>query len=478
LVPHLEVPLSAGFFDQVNRQFDRAAAFTKHDPTLLNQIKVCNSVYYVSFPVRRDNGTIEVMHAWRAEHSQHKLPTKGGIRYSPDVSDDEIMALAALMTYKCAIVDVPFGGAKGGVKIDRRQYSSGELERITRRFTFELVRKKFIGPGIDVPAPDFGTGPQEMAWIADTYVSLAGGELDALACVTAKPLAQGGIRGRTEATGRGVYYGIREACDTADLMQALGLNKGIGGKRVVVQGLGNVGYYAAKFLQDAGAILVGLAEYEGAIARPAGLDIDQVMAHRKEKKTILGFPGATDLKQSADALELDCDILVPAALERVLTADNAPRVKAKIVAEAANGPTTIEAEDILLKQGTLILPDLWLNSGGVVVSYFEWLKNLSHVRFGRMEKRYEEGAARRLLQAVQQSTGKEFSEQQIGFFTEGADEEDLVNSGLEEATVSSYQQIREIQLRHAADRVSLRTAAFISAIDKVSRTYEEMGIFP
>ena len=470
--------MSAGFIDQVNRQFDRAAAFTKHDPTLLSQIKACNSLYYVSFPVRRDNGTIEVMHAWRAEHSQHKLPTKGGIRYSPDMSDDEVMALAALMTYKCAIVDVPFGGAKGGVKIDRRLYSSGELERITRRFTFELVRKKFIGPGVDVPAPDFGTGPQEMAWIADTYVSLAGGELDALACVTAKPLAQGGIRGRTEATGRGVYYGIREACETPALMKGVGLSKGLSGKRVVVQGLGNVGYHAAKFLQEAGAILVGLAEYEGAIASTKGLDIDQVMAHRKERKTILGFPGATDLNTSVAALELDCDILVPAALERVITADNAPRITAKIVAEAANGPTTIEAEDILLQGGVLILPDLWLNSGGVIVSYFEWLKNLSHVRFGRMQKRYEEGAARRLLQAVQQSTGKEFTEQQIGFFTEGPDEEDLVNSGLEEATVSSYQQIREIQERHGSAQVSLRTAAFISAIDKVSRTYEEMGIFP
>jgi glutamate dehydrogenase (NAD(P)+) len=247
---------------------------------------------------------------------------------------------------------------------------------------------------------------------------------------------------------------------------------------VVVQGLGNVGYHAAKFLQEAGAILVGLAEYEGAITRAAGLDVDQVMAHRKEQKTILGFPGATDLKQSADALELECDILIPAALERVITADNAARVKAKIIAEAANGPTTIEAEDVLLQRGALILPDLWLNSGGVVVSYFEWLKNLSHVRFGRMQKRYEEGAARRILQAVSQSTGKEFTEQQIGFFTEGPDEEDLVNSGLEEATVSSYQQIRSIQQRHGSDKVSLRTAAFISAIDKVSRTYEEMGIFP
>jgi glutamate dehydrogenase (NAD(P)+) len=464
--------------DQVNHQFDRAARFTKHDPTLLTQIKACNSVYYVSFPVRRDDGTIEVMHAWRAEHSQHKLPTKGGIRYSPDVSEDEVMALAALMTYKCAIVDVPFGGAKGGVKIDRRKYSQGELERITRRYTFELVRKKFIGPGVDVPAPDFGTGPQEMAWIADTYVSLTGGELDALACVTAKPLAQGGIRGRTEATGRGVYFGIREACDTAELMKSLGLPRGVKGKRAVIQGLGNVGYHAAKFLQEAGAVLVGLSEYEGAIANPKGLDIEQVMAHRRERKSILGFPGSTDLASSEAALELDCDILVPAALELVITAENAPRIKAKIIAEAANGPTTLEAEDLLLQRGALILPDLWLNAGGVIVSYFEWLKNLSHVRFGRMQKRYEEGAARRILEAVQQSTGKQFTEQQIGFFTEGPDEEDLVNSGLEESIVSAYHQIQQIQQRHAAGEVSLRTAAFINAIDKVSRTYEEMGIFP
>ena len=470
--------MATGFMGQVNQQFDRAAAFTRHEPTLLDQIKACNCVYYVSFPVRRDDGTIEVIHAWRAEHSQHKLPTKGGIRYSLDVSDDEVMALAALMTYKCAIVDVPFGGAKGGVKIDRRQYSSGELERITRRYTFELVRKRFIGPGVDVPAPDFGTGPQEMAWIADTYSTLTGGEVDALACVTAKPLAQGGIRGRTEATGRGVYFGIREVCESADVMKALGLSRGVTGKRVVVQGLGNVGYHAAKFLQDAGAVLVGLAEFEGAIANAKGLDVDQVMAHRRERRSILGFPGATDLKRSTDALELECDILVPAALERQLTADNAPRIRAKIVAEAANGPTTLEADDVLRQRGALILPDLWLNAGGVIVSYFEWVKNLSHVRFGRMQKRYEEGAARRLLEAMQQSTGKQFTDKQIGYYTDGPDEEDLVNSGLEESTVSAYHQIREIQQRHGADKVDLRTAAFINAIDKVSRTYEEMGIFP
>jgi len=275
-----------------------------------------------------------------------------------------------------------------------------------------------------------------------------------------------------------VYFGIREACESAEVVKSLGLSRGISGKRVVVQGLGNVGYHAAKFLQDAGAVLVGLSEFEGGIASPKGLDVDQVMSHRKERRSILGFPGATDLARSSDALELECDILVPAALERQLTADNGPRIKAKIVAEAANGPTTLEADDVLRQKGTLILPDLWLNAGGVIVSYFEWVKNLSHVRFGRMQKRYEEGAARRLLEAVQQSTGKQLTDKQIGYYTDGPDEEDLVNSGLEESTVAAYHQIREIQQRHGADKVDLRTAAFINAIDKVSRTYEEMGIFP
>jgi glutamate dehydrogenase (NAD(P)+) len=261
-------------------------------------------------------------------------------------------------------------------------------------------------------------------------------------------------------------------------MKSLGLATGVAGKRVVVQGLGNVGYHAAKFLQDAGAVLVGLAEFEGAIASSKGLDVDQVVAHRRERHSILGFPGAVDLPRSTDALELECDILVPAALERQLTADNAPRIRAKIVAEAANGPTTLEADDLLRKRGALILPDLWLNAGGVIVSYFEWVKNLSHVRFGRMQKRYEEGAARRLLDAVAHSTGKQFTDQQIAYYTDGPDEEDLVNSGLEESTVSAYHQIREIQQRHGPDKVDLRTAAFINAIDKVARTYEEMGIFP
>ena len=405
--------LGAGFLDQVNRAFDRAARFTVHDPTLLTNIKACKNLFYTSFPIKRDDGRIEVMHAWRAEHSHHKLPCKGGIRYAETVDADEVQALAALMTYKCALVDVPFGGAKGGIRIDPRRYSVGELERITRRYVFELVRKNFIGPGLDVPAPDVGTGPREMAWIADTYTQLRPGELDALGCVTAKPVSAGGIRGRTEATGRGVFFGVREVCRVAEDMKALGLSTGIEGKRVVIQGLGNVGYFAARFFQEAGAVLVGLAESEGAIANKKGLDLEAVMAHRRERKSLLDFPGATNLARREDALELDCDILIPAALERQITADNAARVKAKIVVEAANGPTTPEADEILARRGVMVIPDAFINAGGVTVSYFEWVKNLGHVRFGRMQKRFEQGAYGRLLEAVEGVTGRKFTAEEI-----------------------------------------------------------------
>lgn len=463
--------------EQVNHSFDRAAVLTGVDPTLLRQVRVCNSIYYMSFPLTRDDGSIEVIEAWRAEHSHHKLPTKGGIRFSITVTRDEVAALAALMTYKCALVDVPFGGAKGGIKIARHKYSEGELERIIRRYTFELKRKNFIGPGADVPAPDFGTGPKEMAWIVDTYLSLSGGELNAMACVTGKPVSQGGIHGRLEATGRGAFYGIRDACGVAEDMKRLGLSTGIEGKRVVVQGLGNVGYHVAKYLEEEGAILVGIAEYEGAIHAPGGIKLADVVAHRKETESILDFPGATNLPGTTDALELECDVLVPAALENQITERNAPNIKAKIVAEAANGPTTEEADAILNQRGTLIIPDIYLNAGGVTVSYFEWLKNLSHVRFGRMQKRFEEGAYKRLLHAVEQVGGMQFSEEEKAKFTHAADEKDLVNSGLEETMAVAYREIWETWKRLDAV-VDLRTAAMVNAIKKVALTYEELGIFP
>jgi len=470
------------FLQQVSRAFNRAARLTSHDESLLEQIRRCNSVYYFTFPVKRDSGRLETIEAWRAEHSHHKLPTKGGVRYSLGVSESEVMALATLMTYKCAIVDVPFGGAKGGIKIDASAYSVSELERITRRFTYELKKKNFIGPGVDVPAPDYGTGAREMSWMVDTYNSLSAGELNSLGCVTGKPIAQGGIRGRIAATGRGVYFGIREACAIGEDMKPLGLSPGVAGKRVVVQGLGNVGYHTAKFLSEAGAVIVGLAEYNGAIQRPAGLDLERVMAHFRETGSLLDFPGATNIENSREALTVDCDLLVPAALENQITKENAPRIQAKIVAEAANGPTTFEADGILRERGILVIPDTYLNAGGVTVSYFEWVKNLSHLRFGRMQKRFAQASTRRLVDALEGLVGKEFGDAETEAITRGADEAALVESGLEETMTEAYHQVRDkwdsLRRTHGAGAVDLRDAAFVGAIDKIAVCYEDLGIFP
>jgi glutamate dehydrogenase (NAD(P)+) len=467
----------ASFLAQVEQSFDRAAALTRHDPSLLTHIRECASVVRFSFPLRRDDGSLETIHAWRAEHSLHKLPTKGGIRYADNVDAEEVMALAALMTYKCAVVDVPFGGAKGGIRIARERYSEGELQRLTRRYAFELVRKNFIGPGIDVPAPDFGTGPKEMSWIADTYAQIRSDDLNALGCVTGKPVSLGGIRGRTEATGRGLYFGVREACSVAEDMKAIGLAPGLAGKRVIVQGLGNVGFHAAKFLHEGGAVIVGIAEREGAVYAKDGLDPEAVRLHRQATGSILQFPGATSVPESTKALEMDCDILVPAALERVLTGENAPRIRAKIIAEGANGPTTEEADEIFGRRGVMVLPDLYANAGGVTVSYFEWLKNLSHVRFGRMEKRFDEAQANRMLRGVERLVGRNLGPEEFVDVTRGADEVDLVNSGLEETMVGAYHGIRETRLGLGSS-VDLRTAAMVTSIDKIALIYGEMGIFP
>jgi len=461
------------FFESVNQNFDRAAKYTPFSAGVLAQIKSCNSVYHMAFPLEKDNGEVITIHAWRAQHSHHRTPTKGGIRYSNLVNEDEVTALAALMTYKCAVVDVPFGGAKGGIKIDRKDFSEAELERITRRYTYELWLKNFIGPGIDVPAPDYGTGEQEMAWIMDTYRSL-NPSLDAVACVTGKPIHQSGIRGRAEATGRGLYFGIREACAQSDDMKALGLTTGVQGKSVVVQGLGKVGYHAAKNFEEAGAVLICLCEYEGSIFNKKGLDVDKVLQHRQETGSILNFPGAKNLT-SGEGLEVECDILIPAALENQLTAANAPRIKAKIIGEGANGPTTPEAHDIIKSRGALIIPDNYLNAGGVTVSYFEWLKNLSHVRFGRMDRRFEENAFRKMMEGVESLVGRKFTEDQFRSIVRGADERDIVDSGLEDTMVTAYNEIKEIKDRHNID---LRTAAFVSAINKIGYSYEQLGIFP
>jgi glutamate dehydrogenase (NAD(P)+) len=465
------------FFQSVERSFDKASKFTSWEQGLLEQIKACNSIYSMRFPVKMDDGHIEVIEAYRVQHSQHKSPCKGGIRFSMAVNQDEVMALAALMTYKCAIVNVPFGGAKGGIKISPRSLSTYELEKITRRYTSELVKKNFIGPGIDVPAPDYGTGEREMAWIVDTYQSLKPGEIDAAGCVTGKPLSLGGVRGRKEATGLGVFYGVREVCLMEDVMKKQGLTVGIENKKVIVQGLGNVGYYSAKFFREHGSKVVAIAEYEGAIYNEAGLNEEEVFQHRKKTGSILNFPGAKNIEKSADALELDCDILIPAALENVIDKNNAPKIKAKIIGEAANGPLTPEADEILASRGVLVIPDMYLNAGGVTVSYFEWLKNLSHVRYGRLEKRFTENANIHILKQIEDLTGKKVTEAEKLIIAHGPDEIDLVHSGLEETMITATREIMEIWKANPAIP-DMRSAAYVCAINKVGTSYAELGIFP
>lgn len=464
------------FYQNVELYFDNATAFTKHPSGLLKQIKSCNAVLHAQFPVKIGS-EYQVIEAYRVQHSHHRVPTKGGIRYSLHVNQDEVMALAALMTYKCAIVDVPFGGAKGGVRIDPTKYSPSQLQRITRRYTHELIKKNFIGPAIDVPAPDYGTGSREMAWILDTYLSYASDQIDAYGCVTGKPVSLNGIRGRTEATGRGVFFGIREALNNKEDAKSMGFTPGVEGKTVVVQGLGNVGSYSAKFFHEAGAKIIAVAEFEGAIHNPKGLDIDKLVKHRAETGSILKFPGAKTLKTRDAALELACDILIPAALENQIHKGNAARIKAKLIGEAANGPVTPKAQDILLKKNAFIIPDMYLNAGGVTVSYFEWLKNLSHVRFGRMDKRFTQYSNEAIISTVESMTTKRVSKREKQFITKGPEEIDIVVSGLEETMVDSYYQIRDVWKRNKKIK-DMRTAAYVLAVNKIAEAYISMGIFP
>jgi len=465
------------FYESVQANFDYAASFTSYPKGLLDQIRECNSVYQMRFPVKIGNH-YEVIEAYRVQHSHHRLPTKGGIRFSSYVNQDEVMALAALMTFKCAIVDVPFAGAKGGVKVSPIKYSVEDLEKITRRYTVELIRKGFIGQSLDVPAPDYGTGSREMAWILDTYQTFTKGEIDAVGCVTGKPVNQNGIKGRTEATGRGVYYGLRELCNNEKVMKELNMSPGIEGKTMVIQGLGNVGSYTGTISQnEGGAIIVGVSEREGTIHDPKGINIDKLIKYRKSKGSIIGFPGTKKLKKREDWVKIKCDILVPAALESQITKANAKQIKAKIIGEAANGPVTSEGAAILLKAGKIILPDMFLNAGGVTVSYFEWLKNLSHIRFGRMDKRFNENTYGNIVNLVEKMTGRTVNQKQKQAITKGADEIDIVRSGLEETMITAFNGIQELKNRRKKVN-DYRTAAFIYALDKVANDYITMGVFP
>jgi glutamate dehydrogenase (NAD(P)+) len=463
-------------FEEVCHFVENAAQHLDLEPALLEQIKQCNSVYEFNFPLRNDDGSKEVLKGYRVQHSHHKVPVKGGIRYSEEVNQEEIKGLAALMTFKCALVEIPYGGAKGGVKINPRNYTENQLEKITRRYTTELIKKNFIGPALDVPAPDYGTGAREMGWITDTYMAFHPEAINAKGCVTGKPLSLHGIPGRTEATGRGVFIGLREAVSVEEDMKILDLTTGMAGKTVIVQGLGNVGYHAALYCEEAGAKVIGIAEYNGGIFDEDGINIDEISKYREANGGFKGFAKGKFVEDSRELLTYECDILIPAALENQITGDNAHDIKAKIIAEAANGPVTQEAEQILLGKNILIIPDLYINAGGVTVSYFEWLKNLSRVSFGKLQKRYEMKKFQTLVDSIEATTGQSFTDKQKDLIIQGASEKDLVLSGLEETMVKAYHNMNETRKRKNIE--SLRIAGFILALERIAISYRDMGIFP
>lgn len=441
-----------------------------------NAIKACNSVIQIKFPVLI-KGEIEVFTGWWAIHSTHRTPAKGGMRYALFSSQDEIEALASLMSYKCALADVPFGGAKGGLKIDPRNYTHDELWQITKEFGQELARQGFLNPAICIAAPDMGTGPREMTWLADTYKELFPEDVNHNACVTGKPVNRHGIPGRIEATGRGVQYALREFFRCEDEVRKANLSPGLEGKRIVIQGLGNVGYHAAKFLsQEDDAKIIGIIECDGAIVNEEdGLVVNEVKQYIGENAGVKDFPNAKYIANGRSALELDCDILIPAALESQIDSDNVDFIKAPLVVEAANGPITYAADQTLKEKGVVVLPDIFVNAGGVVVSYFEWTHNLSHMRFGRLERRFDESRARHLLTALETLTGNKVPDWMCEELTRGAEEIDLVRSGLDDTIRNAFESMRSIMHKNPAIK-DFRTAAYTVAINKIARSYYELGI--
>ncbi|GHE20269.1 Glu/Leu/Phe/Val family dehydrogenase [Halomonas urumqiensis] len=462
------------FRESVEHMVDNAIGIMGLDAGLGNALKVCQSVVQVSFPVEI-NGKAEIFTGWRATHSDHRLPSKGGIRFAPIVDQDEVEALAALMTYKCAIVDVPFGGSKGGLIIDPRQYAPHQLEAITRRFARELINKGYLSPAQNVPAPDMGTGPREMGWMVDTYRQMFPNDINYMGALTGKPVEHGGVRGRNEATGRGVQFALRELFRHPQELERCGLSGTLSGKRVVVQGLGNVGYHAAHFLQtEDDCLITAIIERDGAVVNPQGLNVEAVREHIAATGGVTGFAGGEYREDGMAVLEMECDILIPAALEGVITVDNAERLQTKLIAEAANGPVTFDADKILQRRGIEILPDAYCNAGGVVVSYFEWIRNLNHVRFGRLDRRFHEARGEQIIEAIEGATGVEVPGHLRDKIGRGADEFDLVRSGLDDSMRLALQAI--IQTRRDNPEINdYRMAAYVIAIEKVARHYRDIG---
>lgn len=468
------------FRDSVDLMFNRAVALLDLSPGLEEKIRVCNATYTVRFGVRL-RGQIHTFTGYRSVHSEHLEPVKGGIRYSMQVNQDEVEALAALMTYKCALVSAPFGGSKGGLRIDPREWDEHELEQITRRFTYELAKRSLIHPSQNVPAPDMGTGEREMAWMADQYRRMNTTDINASACVTGKPIHAGGISGRTEATGRGVQYALREFFRHPEDVRRARLSGGLEGKTAIVQGLGNVGYHAAKFLStEDGVKITGVIERDGAVFSPDGIDIDRLRAWIESHGGVAGFADGDFAENGALALEEECDLLIPAALEGTIHKGNAERIKAPLIIEAANGPVTAGANEILRRRGTVVMPDMYANAGGVTVSYFEWVKNLSHIRFGRLQRRQEEARHQLLVDELERLSREkglnwELSPHFKKQYLQGADELELARSGLDDTMRQAYQDMREIW--HGRDDVDdLRTAAYLVSIQRVAASYRAKGL--
>ncbi|MEO1139970.1 MAG: Glu/Leu/Phe/Val dehydrogenase [Pseudomonadota bacterium] len=468
------------FRESVDLMFNRAVALMDLPPGLEEKIRVCNATYTVRFGVRL-RGQIHTFTGYRSVHSEHMEPVKGGIRFAMGVNQDEVEALAALMTYKCALVEAPFGGSKGGLRIDPREWDEHELEQITRRFAYELAKRDLIHPSQNVPAPDMGTGEREMAWIADQYRRMNTTDINSRACVTGKPVNAGGIQGRTEATGRGVQYSLQEFFRHPDDIAAAGIDGTLDGKRVIVQGLGNVGYHAAKFLsEEDGCKVTAIIERDGALMDEKGLDVEGVRNWIASHGGVDGYPQGKYIRDGSKALENECDILIPAALEGVINMGNADRIKASVIIEAANGPVTAGADEILRNKGVVIIPDMFANAGGVTVSYFEWVKNLSHIRFGRMGRRQEEARHELIVRELEKlddhlgnawTMTPDFKQK----YLRGAGELELVRSGLDDTMRAAYQSMREVW--HERDDVTdLRTAAYLVSIDKVAASYRALGL--
>jgi len=464
---------SQSFLQSVESTFDQAANLLGISSDLAAKIKIANSTYVVRFGVRLRGG-VETFTGYRSVHSEHFEPVKGGIRYAPYANQDEVEALAALMTYKCALMEIPFGGAKGALAIDPRAWETQELERITRRFTQELAKRGLISPSQNVPAPDMGTGESEMAWMADEYKRLNPTDLNAWACVTGRPLGKGGIAGRTEATGRGVQYTLQEFFRHERDVKKTGLTPGLSGKQVIVQGFGNVGYHAALFLsQHDGCRITHVLEREGAIVDPDGIDIAALHEHIIETGDIQDYPGFT--KSGPEMLKAEADILIPAAMEGVINQENAPRIRTPLIIEAANGPITAAGNAVLRDRGIVIIPDFCANAGGVTVSYFEWIKNLTHIRFGRIQRRQLDNQFEALIAGVESITGKSFPADQRRELLGGATEINLVRSGLEDTMRGAYSAISTTW--NETDNVpDLRTAAMMIAVDRVAQSYISIGI--